>query len=100
MLTRLYRQCYPLRIAVKTLALAFGLAILLGLVVGALLSYLPWWAIILIAIFALCLIVWALIGLSKKDVSEENIGMIYGDKGYQSLEPNTFKRIIAWLKTH
>lgn len=83
-------------------AFSFGLALLMGLVAGVVLSYLPLWAIILIALFAICLIILGLIRLSRKKASEENIGMVYGEKGreYESLEPSTFRRITTWLKTH
>ena len=96
----------------KTLLLGVSFALLFTVVVEAMFSYLEkllgidpqWhWLVLLIAtIVALSGIVWSLLGLSRKPEGEESTGIIDGgkEKGYKSLEPSRFKRIIIWLRNH
>lgn len=93
----------------KALVLAGSFALLLGVVVEVMFSYLEklvgidpkwhWLVLLVAAIVALLGMAWALLGLSKKPESEESIGLITPE-GVKSLEPSRFRRIIDWLKTH
>ncbi len=88
----------------NTLKIAAGFAILCAVLAEIILDFLGignMWRIVILSVggvIGIALIIWGLIGLSKKDISEENVGMIYGDKPHRSIEPNTFRRVINWLR--
>lgn len=88
----------------KTLKVAFGFAILLAFLLAMMLVFLDiqnlnlMWRIVIFSVgsvIGIALIIWGLIGISKKDISDPNVGMSI--EGYKSVEPSTLRRIKNWL---
>lgn len=93
----------------RDLVIAGGFALILAGLMETMLEFLgvadPILRWIIIAVIFVVGIAMAVIGIilkTKKRPWEETPGIIDGgkEKGYRSLEPNVFRRIIDWLKTH